>query len=206
MTITQMHELCDLLIDKANAPWFNPTEKDLFINLAQVEYLDKKYKLFEINEEIREKLLPLVKTTTLTGSLTQFNLTSITDFRYILGVRGIFPDGCGGFQTASIKPVQLDDEVDTQKDPFNKANDFFPQYIQENDGINDLGVILSDNPATSITIKYLKTPIPVNINTSTDSELSPSSHEEIVYLAVQKMLGNVQDQFGYQVMGVETNK
>ena len=31
MTIVEMHELCDLLIDKANAPWFNPAEKDKFI-------------------------------------------------------------------------------------------------------------------------------------------------------------------------------
>ena len=56
-----MHELCDLLIDKADAPWFNADEKDSFINLAQIEFVDNSYRLFEYNEEVREKLLPLVK-------------------------------------------------------------------------------------------------------------------------------------------------
>lgn len=46
MDIIEMHDLCDLLIDKANAPWFTSSEKDDFINLAQIEFLDNSYRFF----------------------------------------------------------------------------------------------------------------------------------------------------------------
>jgi hypothetical protein len=216
MTIIEMHELCDLLIDKANAPWFTAEEKDLFINLAQIEYLDKKYKFFEVNEEIREKLLPLVRSTTITGPTNQINLSDVAnfpEFRYILSVRGDFPDGCGGegTVTCAIKPDQLDDEVGNSKDPFNKADNFFPLYTQENDGTDNLVKIISDDNPSNIIVKYLKTPTPVLNDLDTpanniDSQLAQSSHEEIVHLAVKKMLGNIQDQFGYQVQDLETKK
>ena len=46
MNIIEMHTLCDLLIDKADAPWFTAEEKDEFIDLAQIEYLDNNYRFF----------------------------------------------------------------------------------------------------------------------------------------------------------------
>jgi hypothetical protein len=211
MDIIEMHEFCDLLIDKANAPWFTPEEKDKFINLAQIEFLDSSYRFFEVNEEVREKLLPLVRSTFIAGPALQFNLSAINDFRYILGVRGNFPDGCGGVNTCSISPVQIDDEVDSQKDPFNKADDFFPQYVQENDGTNNVGNILANTAATNIVIKYLKTPVDVvndiaNPLNNVNSEFPDSSHEEIINIAVRKMLASVQDQLHYQMQSNEEQK
>src|SRR5210317_1243620 len=105
MTIQEMHDLADLLIDKANAPWFTTDEKDKFITLAQIEFLDSSYRFFEYNEEIREKLLPLVRSNNFgAASTASINLSSITDFRYILSLRGTYPDGCGGFLTRAIAP------------------------------------------------------------------------------------------------------
>ena len=40
MTIIEMHKLADLLIDKADAPWFTSEEKDMFINLAIKQIVD----------------------------------------------------------------------------------------------------------------------------------------------------------------------
>jgi hypothetical protein len=210
MTIVEMHELADLLIDKANAPWFNPSEKDKFINLAQIEFLDNSYRLFEYNEEVREKLLPLVRSFSAAGPIANLDLSTIQDFRYVLSLRGDFPDGCGGFVTRPIAPVQLDDEVASQLDPFNKNDNRNPGYIQENNGAGgNLIQFLSVNDPINVTIKYLKTPLPVlnDINApvnNVNSELSVSCHEEIVNIAVRKMLGNIQDQFGYQVQSQES--
>ena len=37
-----------------------------------------------------------------------------------------------------MPPIQLDDEVRNQLDPFNVNDDANPGYIQENDGTNNL--------------------------------------------------------------------
>ena len=62
MDIIQMHKLADLLIDKADAPWFTSEEKDMFINLAMKQIVDVNYREFEKNEEARAKLNTLVRT------------------------------------------------------------------------------------------------------------------------------------------------
>ncbi len=206
MTIQEMHDLCDLLIDKADAPWFNPSEKDKFINLAQIEFLDNSYRLFEVNEEVREKLLPLVRSINYGAAVGTpgINLSIIQDFRYVLSLRGSFPDGCGGRVMKPIAPIQLDDEVANQLDPWNVNDDRNPGYTQENNGTDNILTMISSTIPIDVTIKYLKTPVNVDITVPTNCELAVSSHEEIVNIAVRKMLGNIQDQFGYQVQSQES--
>lgn len=211
MTIIEMHDLCDLLIDKANVAWFTPAEKDRFINLAQIEFLDSNYRFFEVNEEIREKLLPLVRSTSFGANpITNINLSAITNFRYSLSLRGNYPNGCGGYVTRSILPIQMDDEVTNQLDPFNRNDDVNPGYIQENNGAgSNLVQFISTNSPRNVILKYLKTPVNVvrdinNPANNVNCELSSSSHEEIVNIAVRKMLGNIQDQFGYEVQNNES--
>lgn len=205
MTIIEMHALCDLLIDKANAPWFTPEEKDDFIDLAQIEYLDNSYRFFELNEEIREKLLPLVRSTTIVGPAPSINLSAINDFRYILSLRGDLIDNCGVLRTKAIPPIQLDDEVNNQEDPFNRNDDENPGYTQENNGTDDLVLFVSTTDPENLILKFLKTPDPVSATLipNVDCELADSSHEEIVNIAVRKMLGTVQDQLQYQIQSKE---
>lgn len=208
MTIIEMHTLCDLLIDKANAPWFSSEEKDDFINLAQAEYVDKNYRLFEKDEEIRAKLNNLVRSVAL-GTTQQILLSGITDFRYALRLKGTAPNKCGRLVSQSIAPVQWDDEAENQLDPFNKASDENMGYTQENvAGVGNVFNILSDTTPTLVSLVFLKTPISVLNDTVTPAnnvncELSPSAHEEIVNLAVRKMLGTVENQTQYQVQANE---
>jgi hypothetical protein len=208
MTIIEMHSLCDLLIDKANAPWFSSKEKDDFINLAQAEYVDKNYRFFEKDEEIRAKLNNIVRSVAL-GTTQQVLLSAITDFRYALRLKGTAPNKCGRLISQPIAPVQWDDEAENQLDPFNKATDENMGYTQENVvGIGNVFNILSDTIPTLVSLVYLKTPIDVFNDTVTPAnnvncELSESTHEEIVNLAVRKMLGTVENQTQYQVQANE---
>ena len=132
----------------------------------------------------------------------------ITDFRYILSLRGELTDDCGVLQIRAIPPIQLDDEVNNQDDPFNKNVNHNPGYTQENDGTSDLVLFVSTTAPQNLILKYLKTPVDVlnDINTpanNVDCELAESSHEEIVNIAVRKMLGTVQDQLQYQIQSKE---
>ncbi len=208
MNIVEMHKLADLLIDKANAPWFTSEEKDMFINLAMKQVVDVNYREFEKDEEARAKLNTIVRTTNL-GAVAQVNLTAITDFRYTLAIKGTTPDSCGNLVSRKISPVQWDDEAGNQNDPFNKNSDTNLGYVQENIvGTGDVLRILSDTTPTDVTLVYLKTPVDVLNDTVTPAnnincELPDSVHEEVVNLAVRKMLGTVESQVQYQIQANE---
>lgn len=208
MNIVEMHKLADLLIDKANAPWFTSEEKDMFINLAIKQVVDVNYREFEKNEEARAKLNTIVRTTNL-GTVAQVNLTAITDFRYTLALKGTTPDSCGDLVSRKISPIQWDDEAGNQNDPFNKNSDTNLGYVQENIvGTGNVLKILSDTTPTNVTLVYLKTPSNVLNDTVTPSnnvncELPDSVHEEVVNLAVRKMLGTVESQVQYQIQANE---
>lgn len=207
MTIEEMHELADLLIDKANAPWFTPREKDIFFNLVHKEYVDVNYRMFEKDEEVRAKLNPIVKTIAL-GSTLQIDLTAIADFRYVLALKGTVNDNCGNPVTRKISPVQWDDEAENQVDPFNVNDDDNMGYTQRNlAGTGNVLDIISTTTPTDIQLVYFKTPVEVFLDptgaASVNSELPDSTHEEIVNLAVRKMLGTVESQVQYQVQANE---
>ena len=195
-----MHNLCDLLIDKADAPWFNPTEKDKFLNLAQIEFVETRYAQFEAIEKRRSELIPLVRQLNFVG-VNLIDLNAVPDFLYVLSLNAYIYDDCvpGGVRIEPVHPIQLDDYAGSEQDPFNKTADDNVGYIQYNDGVgaNTLDV-KSTNIPQSITLFYLKRPEDVNIIIPTDCELPVSTHEEIVNIAVRKMMMTIEDQ-NYQV-------
>ena len=202
MTILEMHNLCDLLLDKADAPWFNPTEKDTFINLAQMEFVKTRYSEFEVNEKRREDLVTLVRKITLLNT-KEVNLNSVPEFLFVLSVSGLIED-CGRDILEEISPVQHDDFVRNQKDPFNKSTEKNISYLQLNNGTSNVLEIQLEDNLKEVRLVYLKTPVNVSIVTPTNCELPPHTHEEIVNLAVRKMMMTVQDQ-NYQVQINEIN-
>lgn len=202
MTIQEMHTLCDLLLDKANAPWFNPVEKDVFLNLAQMEFVKTRYSEFEKNEKRREDLTSLVRRQVFTNT-KEINLSNITDFLFILSVSGKV-NNCGTLSIEEISPVQHDDFVRGQKDPFNKSSLKNVLYVHINNGTSNLIEIQLDDVLEEVTLVYLKSPVKVSLSGNINCEISEHTHEEIVNLAVRKMMMTVQDQ-NYQVQMNEIN-
>lgn len=211
MTIQEWHDTADILIDKADAPYFNSTEKDKFFNLSQPEFTETRYGQFELNEKRRKELIPLVRVSTvISGNIINTDL--ITDFLYILNIRGIFSDGCGGQKGERISPISLDDEGEDDNDPFNThtADNTNPGYTEYNNGANNIVDIQSKDNPISISMKYLKRPRNVFLDTanpanSIQSEMPAGTHEEIINIAVRKMLFTVQDQLAYQLQTNEIN-
>ena len=210
MTLLEWHETADLLIDKADAPYFNSTEKDRFFNLSQVEFTETRYGQFEFNEKRRKELIPLVRVSTaITGNI--INLDAITDFLFVLNLRGIFSDGCGGTKGEKISPIRLDTEGEDDNDPFNKHDNDNPGYTEYNDGTNNIVDVQSETDPVSITMKYLKIPRKVFLDEAVpantiESEMPQGTHEEIINIAVRKMLFTVQDQLAYQLQNNEINQ
>jgi hypothetical protein len=200
-----MHTLADLLIDKANAPWFTPDEKDIFINLAINEYVKNKHKQFELNEKVREDLLTLVSPTYTVVTTDVIDLDVVPSFLFVLRVEIDVVSTCGPLRGIPVTPMQQDDFSESQRDPFNKATDKQPQYLQNVQGGARTLQVYSDNQPTEIRMIYLQQAVEVDINTNTDCNLPDHTHEEVVNLAVRKMLGTIEGFQNYQVQQNEIN-
>jgi hypothetical protein len=210
MTIIEMHDRIDLLMDKADAPWFNSTEKDDWINQATLEFVFNKHAEFEFNEKRREDLLTLVRTFVNTNTSTIATNTITPEFLFALNLSGDFDDNACGLPLKGepIRPLQLDDYKSLMRDPFNKPTDENPSYIQRNNGTDNLIEVLSDTTPTRLELNYLKYPVAVFRDVAVptnnvDSDLPAHTHDEIVNIAVRKMLANIESA-NYQVQIAET--
>lgn len=210
MNIIEMQEACDLLLDKANSPWFTSKEKDDFLNRAHHEFAEVQYRLFEKDERIRKELLPLVRSSS--GANTAIvNYSAITDFMFTLSLSGMFNKTCGsGTALKQISPIQLDDEFGIESDPFNKSADDNPNYIEYNDGTNNIAQIKSDTIPISYSLRYLMIPRTVfrdinNPSNNINSIMPIFTHDEIVNIAVRMMMANTEQQLNYSFQQNEIN-
>ena len=208
MNIIEMHDYCDLLLDKANSPWYSSKEKDDFINLAQAEYEESRYREFELDERTRKELLPFVRTTT-GSNVSEIDLSAIPDYMFTLNLIGEFNKTCGsGTSMEKIYPLQLDDEGENQNDPFNKNDDSNPAYTEGNNGTINVLSIISDNAPLNYVLKYLMRAPDVfrdvnNPANNINSMFPEFTHEEIVNIAVRKMMANTEQVQNYQMQNNE---
>lgn len=198
-----MHTAVDDQMDKAGAPWFNSTEKDYFLNLAQLEFTKERYAEFEQNEKRRQDLVSLVRKKSFTVLSIDLDNVNVPSFMYILALSATSTDACGNTITAPVKPMQWDDYMESERDPFNKADAQNPFYLTLNDGTVSKIDIKGITTLISADLVYLKTPATmlndeVTPANNVNCELPESTHEEIVNLAVRKMLGVVKDP-NYQI-------
>lgn len=202
MTISEMHKACDELLDKSDSPWFNPEQKDFYLNLAQEEFVETRYREFEVNEKRREELISLIRRSTFSNT-SIITLSDITDFYYVLSLSAIIND-CGDLINKEVVPIQFDDYVRAQQDPFHKSDNEFPGYLQLNDGAKNIIEVKSEDVPESLTMVWLKIPIKVNITIPTNCELPSITHKEIVDIAVRRMMATTENP-NYQVQINEIN-
>lgn len=206
-----MHIMCDLLLDKANSPWFNPSEKDKFLNLAHAEFVETRYRQFELDERTRKELLPLVRIFTSSSNVSLVNLSGIVGYMFTLNLIAEFNKKCGtGTFKIKVTPLQLDDEAENELDPFNRSEDDNPTYVEYNNGTNNIAEVKSTNVPLLLFLKYLKMPVKVlldvtNPANNVNSEMPEFTHEEIVNIAVRKMMATTEQQLNYQLQNNEIN-
>jgi hypothetical protein len=211
MTIIEMHDECDMLLDKANSPWYSSAEKDKFLNRAHHEYAETRYRFFEQDERTRKELLPLVRKSTGINTST-VNYSVIPNFMFTLSLSGVFNKPCGnGTSLEKISPLQIDDEAEIQKDPFNRPANDNAQYTEENNGTDNVALILSDTTPLSYVLKYLEIPLTVfrdvnNPANNIDSIMPIFTHDEIVNIAVRMMMANTEQQLNYQMQQNEISQ
>lgn len=142
------------------------------------------------------------------GSIT-FDGNTYTTGRIFKTVTGVYSyTGTGKFvvanaQRTEVKPIQHDDYNRIVRDPFNKPS--FNQVARL--FANGKAELLTDGTFHIDTyfLRYLKTPSKLDISTSTGCELSEHTHQEIVDIAIEMALENIESQ-RYQTQLTEITK
>jgi hypothetical protein len=204
MTFAEAHERLDIIIDKHDLPWFEPEEKDVFLEFAQQEFVNSRYREFEINEKRRQDIRTLI--TSVGGTGATVNVPS--DMLFVLSLKGEFNVvDCGKTvkRTYHIRPMQHDDINKVINDPFNSPQNDDPSYLTNANNFS----IQSDTAPNSWTLVYVKSATPVDgTNAPTGTFDTPDyTHNEIVNIAVRKMLASIgEDTYQLQMNEIENQE
>ena len=74
MNLSEAYDYMDMLLDKADEPYFTTEEKNKFLNLAISEFINTHYQKMNIDEDSRKALAPCIKWTSF--SLTKNEIAS----------------------------------------------------------------------------------------------------------------------------------
>jgi len=222
MTISEMHIAFDLLLDKVNSlqyPSFLPEEKDFFLNQAIRRFVKTRYSGFNSKKEgFEESQKRIDDLRTLVRELTiPCGVSGMKPNGYSLtgGFSGHL------FDTAPYW-LSLGEEVDITFTPANPslimprrvgvtgatANDYrwklddpTAAHILHYDEARPLRLFYNDTiefitdgnySVTNAYLRFLKKPTIVSLTPVVNCDLAESTHDEIVALAVQLALENVE--------------
>lgn len=194
MSISEMHEYMDLLLDKAGTSYFIDEERDRFINMAQLEYVKRALPSseggvvnVEYNQLVANNLLPLMYQTgalamngsgVITKTAAQTALNTVTDseepFIYVLNV-SLTSDGV----TYPVRYTRHNDWYEFENNRFKRASSTSPRY--KYDAVNF--TFAPANTSASVYFTFLKHPQDVNRNQAIDCEMPEHTHKTIVELA-----------------------
>ena len=203
MTLAQARNLLDILVDKANNPYFTSGEKDEFLELALTEFITKYYAVYDINEQARAALKGLIKSETPTSGSSAYALPD--SMIYILSVLVQYNapndvnDVLNPFRMAKQVPVA---DFSSQADPFNKPSYEDPIYTYT--GTSSAGTVIVVSPSIFIdkmTIRYLARPTLSNVFSSSP-KIEETHQHEVVQIAARKMLANIESP-NYEVQSQE---
>ena len=203
MTAAQARDLLDILVDKANNPYFTIPEKDEFLQLAVTDFIEKYYTVYDINEQSRAALKGLV--TSLLSGTGNATITLPNDLIYSLSlsVQYWHPNRLA----QRDKEYSLAKQVSVaqfrhQADPFNKHSYDDPVYTYiASAGGSQIHILPSDSIQNKL-LYYIQRPTLAEVFTSGNPMIEELYQNEIVQVAARKMLANIESS-NYEVQSQE---
>ena len=208
MTLAQARNLLDILVDKANNPYFTIPEKDEFLQLAITDFIEKYYTAYDINEQSRSALKGLV--TALSDSSGNATITLPDDLMYSLSLsvqyfhRNRLATGANGRNkdhslAKQVSVVQFRYQVD----PFNKHSYDDPvyTYVTGFAVASQIHILPSDSIQNKLWY-YIQRPTLAEVFTAANPMIEESYQNEIVQVAARKMLANIESS-NYEVQSQE---
>tara|TARA_R110000824_G_scaffold14378_8_gene61219 strand:- start:359 stop:979 length:621 start_codon:yes stop_codon:yes gene_type:complete len=204
MTLGEARNLLDILVDKANNPYFTIPEKDEFLQLAVTDFIEKYYTVYDINEQSRAALKGLV--TSLLSGTGNATITLPNDLIYSLSlsVQYWHPNRLA----QRDKEYSLAKQVSAaqfrhQADPFNRHSYDDPvyTYVASAGGVSQIHILPSDSIQNKL-LYYIQRPTLAEVFTSGNPMIEELYQNEIVQVAARKMLANIESS-NYEVQSQE---
>jgi hypothetical protein len=222
MDISQMHIAFDLLLDKVNSlqyPSFLPEEKDFFFNQAIRKFVKTRYsgvnskrEGFEQSQKRIDDLRTLVRELNIPCTISNikpngyslvngFNNALFTTTPYWLSLGEEVDITFTPINPSLTMPKRVGVTEATANDYRWKLDDPMAGYILHYDEARPLRLFYNDTiefitdgkySVTNAYLRFLKKPTTVSLTPAVNCDLAESTHDEVVALAVQMALENVE--------------
>jgi len=176
------------LIDREDTAYFTDTELGEFLESAVDEFVNQYYGVFEVNQEVRDKLQNLVNKSTISfpASSLEYAISSLTAYMRLLSAT------LTNDPKTRVKIIQLSDLSAYLSDPFNKATDKAPVMYMEGSKLHLLG----PSKTTSVDVYWLE-------YTNTFTDLPQHTYEELCNITARRILATLGDP-RYEIQARET--
>ena len=197
MNIQDAYDYLDLLLDKANQPYFQDDEKDKFINMSITEFLNSRYALMRINQDYSEIIGNRYSATESTGNVTASTDSVTFDISYLHLTNAVL----NGVTCKIVSDDELS-ELTRTSNPFKSVNannpictvtqvSGFPTLVFNNGGIVNLSA------ADSCFIRFLS-----HLTVDEWEDIPEHYQHDILKIVVRKMTANIENP-NYQIINAE---
>ena len=197
MTLTEAYEYLDLLLDKANQPYFQDDEKDKFINMSITEFLNSRYALMRINQDYSEIIGNRYSANESSGNVT-VSTNSLTFNKTYLHLTYAQLNGI------HCKIVSDDEfmELNSTSNPFKSVNANNPvctitQLSDVPTLVFNNGGILNFQSSDSFFIRFLS-----HLTVDEWEDIPEHYQHDILKIVVRKMTANIENP-NYQIINAE---
>ena len=140
MTLTEAHDLMDLLLDKADQPYFTEDEKNQFLDQAITSFINNHYQFYEQEQVSRDALgfFSTISSMNNTNENWEIGFFRLPDnYIHIIQLALVYDsDNFGNGNEAKIIGIKDYYERLYSSDPFNKATKENPIACVRQDGIS----------------------------------------------------------------------
>ena len=197
MTLTEAYEYLDLLLDKANQPYFQDDEKDKFINMSITEFLNSRYALMRINQDYSEIIGNRYSANESSGNVT-VSTNSLTFNKTYLHLTHAQLNGI------HCKIVSDDEfmELNSTSNPFKSVNANNPictvtQLSDVPTLVFNNGGVLNLQAADTCFIRFLS-----HLTVDEWEDIPEHYQHDILKIVVRKMTANIENP-NYQIINAE---
>lgn len=219
MKVSEMHLQMNITLDKLDSEAFSeilPEEKDIYLNNAQLDLIKLRYGLnniyqkgFEQNQKRVDDLKNLVVSnfceTVKLDLVDDYNLFEVkldslyldeaheneSSFEYMFFIKGLAKvdyGNCSGYKKGI--QVQQDDITSIALDPFNRPKSNEPNFYFENGNIYLW--CSQDSSSDNFLLTFIRKPLTISLEDDITSELPEYMHNEIVQLACDRVLEDLE--------------
>ena len=197
MNIQDAYDYLDLLLDKANQPYFQDDEKDKFINMSITEFLNSRYALMRINQDYSEIIGNRYSANESSGNVT-VSTNSLTFNKTYLHLTHAQLNGI------HCKIVSDDEfmELNSTSNPFKSVNANNPictvtQLSDVPTLVFNNGAVLNLQAADTCVIRFLS-----HLTVDEWEDIPEHYQHDILKIVVRKMTANIENP-NYQIINAE---